>query len=130
MTTEAEGYPFEDLVPTNDGAAPLPDVKTKIDKRTGAEYVPKSWKPSDRPVAYGSAIAAVLSAAVGLLAVFGVDLDLSADQTAAVVGAVSAVIVLVQAVFVQRRVAPWKDEGDHSPEGTAEAVARYEAEGL
>lgn len=113
-----EGYPFDDLLPDPaTGEVPTPDVKVKTDKRTGAEYVPKSWKPGDRPVAYGAgALIAIALAINAALRLFGVESEVSAEDVGLIVGGIFAVSTVVQAWLVQRRTQPWRDEGDDADE--------------
>jgi len=100
----------DDLLP-DPQPEPVERPAVKIDKRTGAEYTVKPLTPSGRPAAYGGGVLVALNAVLALLAAFGVDADLSAEQSAAVVSAVNAVVAVVTAFVVQRHTTPWGTDG-------------------
>lgn len=61
---------------------------------------------SNEPVLIRAAVAAVIGAVVAVLAAFGIVINLSEGQTAAVVGAVSSGVALAAAWFARRKVSP------------------------
>ena len=60
---------------------------------------------SNEPVAVGAAIVALVQAVMVVATVFGW-VDLSPDQQAAVMGAVTAALSLIGGVLVRRKVTP------------------------
>lgn len=79
--------------------------------------------PSTEPVALGAAVVTLVQAALGALVALNV-IDLTTEQTAAVMAAVTALVVVVGGVLVRARTTPAVDVVARvDPAGGARIVA-------